>query len=1525
MKKIIFWISVFIAISQIGFAQLASYYPALRLPVAQKAVYELPYETLQKYWSFVIENQYIHLYRQGKEVAIDIHSKNSSYLLQRDYLLFMGFPNDGLVDSALYQSPEAQPNFEYSLFSDTASYILTYEPHRSSSLRITQELVTDTEIYVPTQIGTQSITRVFSDLYFPGLVLTPFENEQIWDSFYQSAEGWMSKRYSNQLPATFSLDTTQIAGDTIKICLRLASQLATSQVIGIWQGNVLLANIELKPAECKNWEGEVLLSKGTEIILRGENSQFGIAFLKYAYLQNIHALENTSYLWKTANAKSLYLPKVQVWNISDRNIPLKAVSNHDSVRTKAKEIFVWDKPKTMTNISSLDEWKVDSAANFLIVTNKDLWASAQLYAAYRQTQAGGGFRCQVVSSQMIYDLYNFGDKSTLAFQRYFATYSNLPQPVYVLLIGTGTYPQNARKNPLTFARDVVPTFGYPCSDTPFAINKNISIGRIPAETNAEVEAYLRKVIVFEKDDNTYEGRKQILHLSGGRYGIEQTLFRVYLDSLAQIALSQNLEVQTIGKKTDAYVETRNVAEEVNHGLAMITLLGHSAIGQLDLDIGYASNPDLGYQNQAKYPFVLVNGCDAGDFFTEKKALSTDWILSANRGAIAFLAHTHLAYPNSLYDFSTSFYQEFFQNELAQSLGEVQKTLLENPTVEPYLKTTLQQFTLQGDPSIKIFKAIAQPDIAFLENSLTLESRSDSVRIGVKILNFGKIADLPFSVHLYINHKEVFQTMYTKKLIGLDSLSLIVPFDANWESDTLHLKMVLDEENSLTEANRTNNEIVLHSLQLKKDLQWYYPQNWAIVSKPEIWLEGSKNSDKVFTLQVASNKTFSSIIYQQQHVEKGIFRYLFKSSAKDTTTYYWRVMSGEKLLQKGTFTFIPDSPLGWIQRTDEHFQSVQSSGIKWENEAWKIQSDTLKISLFVPGADIPQSNYLGWVKVNQQQWLGNGLCYPWSSLNALTFDEQLRPFHILPQLSCGNSPYWVQNLNENLLLGENPLLTFLQKLNDGEWLLLWSHGRVDTKQWTAEIWSKLQELGFSVSQLKALPLGTPFLLVVQKGRNKVFEKLGNGSTSTINHTITLFPEKTDWRINPPNLGALGYVENVFVDISPLETSAKYEIWLNESPYPLSEKFSLKYPFSSNIVTSANISFIAKQVQEASQLHYWGVHSTPLPDLVLQAIPEQQVVEIGQAAKIKLAAFNLSDAPFVDSTILQWQVLKNREILQTNTQALSPIMPHDSIVLPELSLIFEQAGEYILRFWINPLRKSEANFLNNLSQFIIKVKEDTIPPLMWVRVNSKIAQKFEHFPPNPALDIQVIDNNPFSSLKKENIEIFSKLCSTCPWSETDKADISLISASGGKILLHFQPKNWLRDTVWIRVRSWDRAAEKSKISTYQIPIVLNDKSNPVAIDVFPNPLTTWSKIRLSNLLNTDYKAIFQIFNHSGQKLFEIQKDVNSVETEFFWDGRNQEGYILPNAMYFYKLTLQNKDSKDSLSIQDTFSGKIILDRR
>lgn len=1509
-----------------GFAQIATYYPSLSVPVIQTSVHQIRYETMLRFWPYLIEHQYIHLYRQGQEIALEIHSKNDSYFGAGDYILFLGEPNNGTLDSSLYESLQAQANPSYSLFSDTATYQLMYEPSQKSLFRIGTEARSLTESYQVNLIAHKEQAQVFSNSYFAGLVLTPFDNEQVWDSNYQKAEGWMSKSFTSNTPAQLTFNTLESTEDTINFKIRLISQKRTNQVLELTQGSQYVTVVELQPAEIKEINGTILLSEGNILNIKGVESLFAIASFKYDYAASFEQKEG-QYLWRLPYPKKIPMSSqtLKVWNISDRYFPENALRIGDTIFTKATKIVLWENPIEITNLSPTREWQPDTTANFLIVTDENLWNSALQYADYRTSEVGGAYRCEVVTSRMLYDYFNFGNKSTLAFQRYFACFKHKKKPFYVFLIGTGAYPQIARKSSIAFARDLVPTYGYPCSDTPFVINQNSSIGRLPAETNADVQAYLNKVIAFEKEDNTYLGRKQLLHLSGGRYGVEQNLFRNYLDSLADIAQKQNFTVRTIGKQTDAYVEVRNVSEEINQGLGMITLFGHSAIGQLDLDIGYVSNPDLGYHNQDKYPFALVNGCDAGDFFTEKKALSTDWVLSPNRGAIAFMAHTHLAYPNSLYTFSKTFYQQLFQENLSQTLGEVHAQVIKNQSADPYLKTTLQQFTLQGDPAIRLFKAIALPDVAFVKNSLSVDVQQDSLKVTFSMINYGKATQLPFSIHLYVNQQDVFQKMYEKSLTNTDAITLKIPLNPIWQNDTINLRLLLDEEGVLKEVNTKNNAIELKDIHLKKALELFYPSNWAIVSSPEIWLEGTKNIAGLLKLQVTDQSNFKSILFQKTITNQGIFRHLFKSIAKDTMTYYWRMIVEDSVLQHGTFTYIPNSSLGWIQRTSEHFQTIKTSGITWDKSTWKLQPDTLKIALYIPGADIPQSNYLGWVKVNDQQWMGNGLCYPWSSLNAITLDAQLKPYLILPQLSCGNSPYWIQNLNDNLLLGENTLLTYLQKLKTGDWIILWSHGRVDMQKWSADIWTSLQNLGFSIPKLKALPLGAPFLLAVQKGKKTVIEKFGTSAISVIGDTLYLLPESQNWEMIPPQVGALEDVERAFTDFQSLEKTKNYELNINNKSYSLQENLSFQTLSSPIFASPIQVKFSAKQVQQASQLRRWGVLGKPYADLAIEASTDTHEVEIGQTLNIRRYIYNLSDSPLSDTTSLHWQIVRNGEILEEQKEPLPSLTAHDSLALTTLSKAFEQAGDYVLRFVVNPSRKHEANFSNNSAQILVKVKQDNIAPTMLVQVNGRIPQNYEHFTPNPPLKIELWDNNRFVFLKKENVEVSIKQCQTCDWVSGNHLSMTFLSEEKGQLKLIYQAKDWLKDTVWVAINASDGVGGKVAAKAYQIQIVIDEKMTPIQLKVFPNPLHTWTRWRFDNLPEREYWANCQIFDVSGQKLYEVQQAVNATEKEIFWDGRNQEGNFLPNALYFYKLTLQNKESKDSLSIADTFTGKIVLDRK
>ena len=97
------------------------------------------------------------------------------------------------------------------------------------------------------------------------------------------------------------------------------------------------------------------------------------------------------------------------------------------------------------------------------------------------------------------------------------------------------------------------------------------------------------------------------------------------------------------------------------GISLINYFGHSSASILDYNL---SNP-ADYSNYKKYPVFLVNGCDAGDIFsfdtarfTSFNSLSETWVLTPNRGSIAYLASTHYGIANYLDVYINAFYNSF---------------------------------------------------------------------------------------------------------------------------------------------------------------------------------------------------------------------------------------------------------------------------------------------------------------------------------------------------------------------------------------------------------------------------------------------------------------------------------------------------------------------------------------------------------------------------------------------------------------------------------------------------------------------------------------------------------------------------------------------------------------------------------------------------------------------------------------------------------------------------------------------------
>ncbi|MCX6350330.1 MAG: hypothetical protein NTX03_00535 [Bacteroidetes bacterium] len=106
---------------------------------------------------------------RGKQIPIQVSVAGSSFN-SGDFILFYGERNNGDLDSALYYKTSNQPHRDYSMYSDTAVYFLTFNSSGSKQ-RITTTQQYKSTSYTAQKEFTQEAAKYFNNAYSPGICI----------------------------------------------------------------------------------------------------------------------------------------------------------------------------------------------------------------------------------------------------------------------------------------------------------------------------------------------------------------------------------------------------------------------------------------------------------------------------------------------------------------------------------------------------------------------------------------------------------------------------------------------------------------------------------------------------------------------------------------------------------------------------------------------------------------------------------------------------------------------------------------------------------------------------------------------------------------------------------------------------------------------------------------------------------------------------------------------------------------------------------------------------------------------------------------------------------------------------------------------------------------------------------------------------------------------------------------------------------------------------------------------------------
>lgn len=759
------------------------------------------------------------IFGRGEEQYIYIYNQLSGVMSPGDYIEFYAQRNDGWYDSELYLNPNHQPNPDYSLFTDTAFYYLTWNSSFNN-----RRLTSETDINFSTYPQTPSVIRVerqyYSTNYLEGLPLRESDNGTTWNPEYANGEGFYGSPFYLGGSRTYSVPTKNASssGDAIVQFLvhaasdyrpltldhHLRVQFAGQVFDTIYEGyNVFRFKKIVSVSNLSSTNTSFTFTSVNDLgSLAARNA---VSYIQITYPHTLDFEAKTTFDFELDDV-SQGKQSLTVSNFSGGNSPVlydltnnkriavvKNGANYQSVipnSGSSKKCFFAGESTFITNVDLspvspsgkfVNPFASNPNANYIIITHQSLLGqsasleSVDAYAAYRNSK---GFNVLLVDVEDLYHQFSYGiKKNPLAIRNFLrAAFTQLNQrPEYLFLVGKAYYPQVYRKDNTYFNETLVPSFGSPPSDlllTSYIENNSykssIAVGRLSAKNLDHVDLYLDKVMIYENPgiNPPAAWKKQALFFSGGDDAILQNAIAGYMNGYEVIYTDTNFggSVETYYKTTTDPIQislSETIKKRINAGVNILNFFGHAAGVGFDISI---DNP-AEYSNYGKYPFLIANSCFAGDIFQPNVGVANSseaFILIRDKGAIAYLGSVTPGSPPYLNQYTKS----FFRHYSALSYGKPLGTIIYNSIGDIFsnsiqTKETILEMTLHGDPAL-VINSYSQPDYLINETSLfttpsILTSEYDSFAVNIVIANYGKAIPDSFFV-------EVERTLPDKKTI-----------------------------------------------------------------------------------------------------------------------------------------------------------------------------------------------------------------------------------------------------------------------------------------------------------------------------------------------------------------------------------------------------------------------------------------------------------------------------------------------------------------------------------------------------------------------------------------------------------------------------------------------------------------------------------------------------------------------------------------------------------------------------------------
>ncbi|NPA90793.1 MAG: DUF11 domain-containing protein [Chloroflexi bacterium] len=415
------------------------------------------------------------------------------------------------------------------------------------------------------------------------------------------------------------------------------------------------------------------------------------------------------------------------------------------------------------------------AADYILIAHHDVWDAATRLAEYRASQ---GYRVALVDVQDVYDEFNGGLMSAEAIRDFLAyayEHWERPAPVYVLLMGDGTYDFKNYEGTNTptlippLLRMVDPFLGETAADNRFVTISgddplpDMLLGRMPVNTMAEAQAMVDKVMEYETHRSTEDWLRRIVFVADN--ADQAGNFAELSDRVADQLVPPYYSVAKIylGVNYSNIIETRDAIKAAfDQGAFLFNYVGHATIPWWAAEVLFSTQTVGMLQNGVRTPVMLPMTCLEGYFHAAGfSALGETVVRADGKGAVASWSPTGLGVAHGHDFLHRGFYRALFHEDVyilgATTLAG--KMTLYTGDAGGFFHDLLDTYGLLGDPALRL-RSFA-PDVNVQgEGPSSPPSLGDNFSILVTVRNTGPApatavritTTLPSGVEFVMAHK-----------------------------------------------------------------------------------------------------------------------------------------------------------------------------------------------------------------------------------------------------------------------------------------------------------------------------------------------------------------------------------------------------------------------------------------------------------------------------------------------------------------------------------------------------------------------------------------------------------------------------------------------------------------------------------------------------------------------------------------------------------------------------------------------------